>query len=361
MGVGGLLMEIVTRPQPRKPGPEGNSNIAAVILAAGRSTRMGGPNKLLADLAGKPMLRTVTERVLASRVSSVTVVTGHQAAEVENALAGLKVKFVRNPDFFAGLASSVKAGIAAVPANADGVVVCLGDMPRIDARLVDRLIEAFAPDRGHLIAVPVSDSRRGNPVLWSRRFFGELMKLDGDIGARNLIAAHAEAVVEVQVEGRGAFLDVDTPEALALARQTSVVLSGCRKEIHFFVMAGLSRPSTSYLLHQPKTWMPGSPGMPNSVVLSTSRSSSGNTPALACCPVRREGPLTSLMRLLWGLIIVVVPTLALAGILLGKEARATGANSRSANAAPTVKPMIIPARPARELRHSSNARADAPR
>jgi molybdenum cofactor cytidylyltransferase len=221
MGVGGLLMEIVTRPQPRKPGPEGNSNIAAVILAAGRSTRMGGPNKLLADLGGKPMLRTVTERVLASKVSSVTVVTGHQAAEVENALAGLKVKFVRNPDFFAGLASSVKAGIAAVPANADGVVVCLGDMPRIDARLVDRLIEAFAPDRGHLIAVPVSDSRRGNPVLWSRRFFGELMKLDGDIGARNLIAAHAEAVVEVPVEGRGAFLDVDTPEALALARQTS--------------------------------------------------------------------------------------------------------------------------------------------
>jgi molybdenum cofactor cytidylyltransferase len=221
MGVGGLLMEIVTRPQPRKPGPEGNSNIAAVILAAGRSTRMGGPNKLLADLAGKPMLRSVTERVLASKVSSVTVVTGHQAAEVENALAGLKVKFVRNPDFFAGLASSVKAGIAAVPANADGVVVCLGDMPRIDARLVDRLIEAFAPDRGHLIAVPVSDSRRGNPVLWSRRFFGELMKLDGDIGARNLIAAHAEAVVEVPVEGRGAFLDVDTPEALALARQTS--------------------------------------------------------------------------------------------------------------------------------------------
>ncbi|MDE2603315.1 MAG: molybdopterin-binding/glycosyltransferase family 2 protein [Bradyrhizobium sp.] len=221
MGVGGLLMEIVTRPQPRKPGPEGNSNIAAVILAAGRSTRMGGPNKLLADLGGKPMLRIVTERVLASKVSSVTVVTGHQADEVENALAGLKVKFAPNPDFFAGLASSVKAGIAAVPANADGAVVCLGDMPRIDARLIDRLIEAFQPDRGHLIAVPVSDSRRGNPVLWSRRFFDELMKLDGDIGARNLIAAHAEAVVEVQVEGRGAFLDVDTPEALALARQTS--------------------------------------------------------------------------------------------------------------------------------------------
>ena len=222
MGVGGLLMEIVTRPQPRKPADsEGNRNIAAVVLAAGRSTRMGGPNKLLAELGGKPLVRTVTEQVLASKASSVTVVTGHQAAEVEKALAGLKVKFVRNPDFVAGLASSVKVGIAAVPENADGALVCLGDMPLIDARLIDRLIEAFAPDRGHLIAVPVSDNRRGNPVLWSRRFFDELMTLDGDIGARNLIAKHAEAVAEVQAEGHGAFLDIDTPEALASARQTA--------------------------------------------------------------------------------------------------------------------------------------------
>lgn len=220
MGVGGLLMEIVTRPQPRKPaGPEGNRNVAAVILAAGRSTRMGGPNKLLAELGGKPLVRTVTEQALASCASGVIVVTGHQAVEVEKALAGLKVKFVRNPDFAAGLASSVKTGIAAVPANADGAVVCLGDMPLIDSRLIDRLIEAFAPDRGELIAVPVSDGRRGNPVLWSRRFFTELMALDGDIGARHLIARHAEAVAEVAVEGHGAFLDIDTPEALAAARQ----------------------------------------------------------------------------------------------------------------------------------------------
>jgi molybdenum cofactor cytidylyltransferase len=220
MGVGGLLMEIVTRPQPRKPaGAEGNRNVTAVILAAGRSTRMGGPNKLLAELGGKPLVRIVTEQALASKASDVIVVTGHQAAEVEKALAGLKVKFVRNPDFVAGLASSVKTGIAAVPDNADGAVVCLGDMPLIDARLIDRLIDTFAPDRGNLIAVPVSDNRRGNPVLWSRRFFDELMTLDGDIGARHLIAKHSEAVAEVPVEGHGAFLDIDTPEALVAARQ----------------------------------------------------------------------------------------------------------------------------------------------
>src|SRR5689334_17928597 len=220
MGVGGLLMEIVTRPQPRtKTETEGNHNVAAIILAAGRSTRMGGPNKLLAELSGKKLVRIATEQALASKASKVIVVTGHQAELVEQALAGLNVKFVRNPDFVAGLASSVKAGIAAVGAEADGAVVCLGDMPLIDASLIDRLIDAFAPDRGHLIVVPVAEGRRGNPVLWSRRFFKELVTLEGDIGARHLIAKHAEAVAEVLVEGEGAFLDIDTPQGLEIARR----------------------------------------------------------------------------------------------------------------------------------------------
>jgi molybdenum cofactor cytidylyltransferase len=220
MGVGGLLMEIVTRPQPRASlTADSNRRVAAVILAAGRSTRMGGPNKLLAELGGRPLVRIVTEQALASKAQDVIVVTGHQAEQVEKVLAGLKVKFVRNPHFAEGLASSVRAGISAVPENADGAVICLGDMPLISAHLIDRLIESFAPERGNLIAVPVSDNRRGNPVLWSRRFFNELMTLDGDIGARHLIARHSEAVAEVPVDGHGAFLDIDTPQALEAARQ----------------------------------------------------------------------------------------------------------------------------------------------
>jgi len=220
LGVGGLLMEIVTRPQPRaKPKTEGNRQVAAIVLAAGRSTRMGGPNKLLAELNGKKLVRIATEQALASKASEVIVVTGHQAELVEQALAGLKVKFVRNPDFAGGLASSVKAGIGAVAKDADAAVICLGDMPLIDARLVDRLVEAFDPDRGNLIVVPVAEGRRGNPVLWSRRFFSELLTLDGDIGARHLIAKHAEAVAEVPVDGESAFLDIDTPQALETARR----------------------------------------------------------------------------------------------------------------------------------------------
>jgi molybdenum cofactor cytidylyltransferase len=220
MGVGGLLMEIVTRPQPRVPlAAEGSRSIAAIVLAAGRSTRMGGPNKLLAELNGKPLVRIVTDQALASKASEVIVVTGHQADQVKAALHGLDVTLLHNPDYAQGIASSVKAGIAAVPANVDGAVICLGDMPLVGSNLIDRLIESFAPDRGALIVVPSSEGRRGNPVLWSRRFFPELMTLDGDIGARHLIGKHAEAVTEIAVEGAGAFLDIDTPDALDDARR----------------------------------------------------------------------------------------------------------------------------------------------
>ena len=221
MGVGGLLMEIVTRPQPRaKPDAESEERkVAAIVLAAGRSTRMGGPNKLLAEFDGKKLVRIVAEQARASKASEVIVVTGHQAELVEQALAGLDVRFVRNPDYAGGLASSVKTGIAAVADAVDAAVVCLGDMPMVSRELLDRLIDAFEPDRGNLIVVPVSDGRRGNPVLWSRRFFKELMTLDGDVGARHLIARHTEAVAEVAVNGDGAFLDIDTPQALEAARR----------------------------------------------------------------------------------------------------------------------------------------------
>ena len=215
LGVGGLLMEIVTRPQPRdEPVVAKAHRIAAVVLAAGRSTRMGGPNKLVAEIGGKPLVRIAAEQALASRADPVIVVTGHQRERVEAALEGLTVRLVHNPDFSLGLGTSLRAGIAAVPAEADGVVVCLGDMPQVDAALIDRLISAFDPERGALAVMPTIEGRRGNPVLWSRRFFPDLMAIEGDVGARHLIDRYGEAVVEVPVAGKAALVDVDTPEAL---------------------------------------------------------------------------------------------------------------------------------------------------
>jgi molybdenum cofactor cytidylyltransferase len=214
MGVGGLLMEIVTRPQPREEPAVAGKRIAAVVLAAGRSTRMGGPNKLLAEIARRPLVRIAAEAALASGAKPVIVVAGHQRDQVEQVLTGLSVRVVHNPHFADGLGTSLKAGIAAVPADADGAIVLLGDMPQVDARLIDRLVAAFDPDRGALVVVPTFEGKRGNPVLWSRRFFQDLMAIEGDVGARHLIGRYGEAVVEVPVDGKAALTDIDTPEAL---------------------------------------------------------------------------------------------------------------------------------------------------
>ena len=219
MGVGGLLMEIVTRPQPRtEPVPAVSQRVATVLLAAGRSTRMGGPNKLLAEIGGRPLVRIAAGEALASRARPVIVVTGHQQEKVEAALAGLDVKCVPNPHYADGLSASLKAGLAALPADADGAIICLGDMPQVNAALIDRLVSAFDPEKGALVVVPTIEGKRGNPVLWSRRFFPDLMALEGDVGARHLIARYPEAVVEVPLAGKAALVDVDTPEALAAVK-----------------------------------------------------------------------------------------------------------------------------------------------
>jgi len=219
MGVGGLLMEIVTRPQPRsEPAPEKGRHIAAVVLAAGQSTRMGAVNKMLAQVGGKPLVRIAAEQALASRAKPVIVVTGHERERVVRALDGLPVRFVHNANYADGLGTSVKTGIAAVPTEADGAIVCLADMPQVDSSLIDKLIAAFDPERGALVVVPSINGRRGNPVVWARRFFKDLMSITGDIGARHLIASYAEAVAEVPVASDAALTDVDTPESLSAVK-----------------------------------------------------------------------------------------------------------------------------------------------
>ncbi len=227
MGAGGLLAEIPSRPLPRAeaspepaapkiaakvpPGPR----IAALLLAAGRSTRMGGPNKLLEPIDGTPMVARTAQRLLSSRARPVVAVLGNQADAIDRALGKLPVERVRNPAFAEGLSTSLKCGLAALPNDIDGVVVCLGDMPLITGRDIDRLIAAFNPLEGRTIVVPTRRGKRGNPVLWARRFFAEMAELAGDVGAKHLIGEHAELVCEVEMDSDGVLVDIDTPEALA--------------------------------------------------------------------------------------------------------------------------------------------------
>uniref|UniRef100_UPI0025B8341E molybdopterin-binding/glycosyltransferase family 2 protein n=1 Tax=Bosea sp. (in: a-proteobacteria) TaxID=1871050 RepID=UPI0025B8341E len=215
MGVGGLLMEIVSRPQPRAPALLEAAPVAGLVLAAGRSTRMGARNKLLEPVRGQPMLRHAVEAQLASVASPVIVVTGHQREEVAAALAGLDVTLVHNPDFASGLASSVRVGLAALPEAAAGVVVSLGDMPNVTPQVIDRLAQVFAEQTEAKAVVPTLLGQRGNPVLLARALFAEVAQLTGDQGARRLLDAAGEQIVEVPLDDPAIALDIDTPEALA--------------------------------------------------------------------------------------------------------------------------------------------------
>ncbi|MYZ47492.1 NTP transferase domain-containing protein [Propylenella binzhouense] len=216
LGVGGLLMEIVSRPQPRNPAREQTGkSVAAVVLAAGQSRRMGGPNKLLATFDGEPLVRRTVRAALASAADPVIVVTGHMRDEVAKALSDLPATVVENPDFADGLATSLKAGVAAVPQEASGAIVLLADMPMITTANIDALIAAFDPERPGIV-LPTVSGKRGNPVLWSRHFFPELLGASGDVGARHLIARYPDAVTTVEL-GAAAGLDVDTPDALVAA------------------------------------------------------------------------------------------------------------------------------------------------
>lgn len=224
MGAGGLLKEIPTRPQPRtgkvgedEPVDDGvprMPRIAALVLAAGQSRRTGQINKLLAEIDGIPMSARVLKEVLESAARPVTIVTGHEAERVETALTGKGLTFVRNPDYAEGLSTSLIAGLKALPEGIEGVVVCLGDMPRVKAAHIDKLIAAFNPLEGRAICVPTFNGKRGNPVLWGAQFFEEIQEVAGDVGARHLIGAHSELVAEVPIDDDGVLIDVDTPEAL---------------------------------------------------------------------------------------------------------------------------------------------------
>lgn len=193
--------------------------IGAIILAAGRASRFGAgadDSKVLARLDGKPLVRHVAEAALASRARPVVVVIGHAGAGVRAALDGLDATIVDNPHAASGMAGSLKAGVAALPADCAGALILLADMPRVRARTLDALIAAYAAgDRRPDAVAPVFAGRRGNPVLLGRALFGAVAGLEGDVGARALLA---EADVrEIEVDDPGVSIDIDTRAALRAA------------------------------------------------------------------------------------------------------------------------------------------------
>ena len=200
------------------------TRVTAVVLAAGCSRRTAPANKLLLPFRGRPLIAWAVDAALASRAISVVVVTGYQAEEVRQALGGRSVIWAHNPDYGTGMAGSLRIGLAAVPDRAQAAVICLGDMPGVGYRLLDRLIDAYGSGDTGSIIVPMVGGQRGNPVLWDRRYFTEMATLTGDKGARQMIESHADAVVAVSLEQSGAdavaaISDVDTFAAFGAVQE----------------------------------------------------------------------------------------------------------------------------------------------
>ena len=223
-GAGGLLKEQLGRPSPRSAPVDAAALaspparvIAVVVLAAGQSRRMGRRNKLLESVAGEPMVRHAV-RAAAAAGRRIVVVTGHEREDVEAALVGFNVAFAHNPDYGAGLSTSLARGVAALPRGVEGAIVCLADMPGVRAEHLERLRDAFDPGAGAAICVATHRGKRGNPILFAARFFPEMCDVEGDVGARHLIGAYADLVREVEMPDDGVLLDIDSPRALRAYR-----------------------------------------------------------------------------------------------------------------------------------------------
>ena len=223
MGVGGLLMEIESRPRPRETVPaKRQPKLCGLLLAAGRSSRMGGSHKLAAMFDGEPLIVRAASALVSSGIGTVFAVLGHDAGRMKPLLAGTSVSTVINTDYADGLSSSLRTGIAVLPHDCDGVVVHLADMPSVSPNDIRRMAHAFSKSGASAIVRATDHGKRGNPVILPRSVFMHVSRLTGDMGARAIVEGFAGQVIDVEI-GRAASLDVDTPEALKAA---GGVLSG---------------------------------------------------------------------------------------------------------------------------------------
>jgi molybdenum cofactor cytidylyltransferase len=186
------------------------SGVSAVVLAAGMSRRMGTPKQLL-RMNGKTVLERTLESVRASNVGEIVLVLGHAAGSIEKAISTDRMKVVHNQDFQQGMGTSLRAGLAAVDAEASAALIVLADQPFVRAETLNRLIACHQESRPDII-IPLYKGFRGNPVLLDRSVFPELEELRGDVGCRAIFGSHTENIRKLPVEDMGILLDIDGPE-----------------------------------------------------------------------------------------------------------------------------------------------------
>lgn len=189
-------------------------NVAILVLAAGTSSRMGGRNKLLLPLGGRPLIFHTAGNAIAAGLGPVYIVTGHESAEVRAALAGFDVHFIDNPNFAQGMGTSLRAGIAALPHSMNACLVMLGDMPLIGSGIMRAIADAGRQNPAASAVVPVMHGEWAHPVLLRRVLFPDVLALKGDAGARKILKTRVD-VHCLTIDDAAVLADADTPEAYA--------------------------------------------------------------------------------------------------------------------------------------------------
>jgi len=186
------------------------AQVAAIVLAAGGSERMGQPKQLL-PIRDRPMVRHVTEVVAAAGLAQVVVVTGAHAEAVATALADLPVDIVVNESWAEGMSSSMRAGLRLLRPEIQAALLVLGDQPALTTDLLQLLVARYRATGAPIVA-PFYQGQRGNPVLFDRALFSELLAVKGDQGGRLLIARYGEQVERVEVDDPAVIMDIDSPQ-----------------------------------------------------------------------------------------------------------------------------------------------------
>ena len=186
--------------------------ISAIILAAGASTRMGRKNKLLLPYNNEPIISHVCRTVLNTRLNPVIVVTGFENIQVEKELPKEIARIVYNDDWEKGMASSISAGISALSEDIQGSMIVLGDMPLITQLTLDLLICEFNHHQGGNIVYPLYGNRQGNPVIFPRKYFHEILTANGDRGCKKILKKYPGEGIGVSVESDEVVLDCDTQD-----------------------------------------------------------------------------------------------------------------------------------------------------
>jgi molybdenum cofactor cytidylyltransferase len=186
--------------------------LSLIVLAAGKSTRMHGRNKLLARIDGKAMIRKVTEAALSSKVDEVIVVLGFEARKVQEALADLPCRFVVNREYELGQSSSVKAGLGEVGKATQAILVLPGDVAKIDSASIDSVVDEFLRHSAKII-IAAHKGKLGHPILLARELFDEIRQIDEQtMGLKALINKHESDVRLVETGSENVLRDVDTPK-----------------------------------------------------------------------------------------------------------------------------------------------------